>query len=136
MGLSCKFSLKPIHWFSGKQLEFVLFSFFFGVDGEVEFVMDGPRVHGRKEIWMFSSSPSKKTHIYSISKSSIYIIIYLIIYIHIIDMSNDMKLTSPDGILKSGFPALEDGRSWKMGDVANYTSILIDYIYTHHFDYY
>ena len=44
-------------------------------------------------------------------------------------MSNDMKLTSPDGILKSGFPALEDGRSWKMGDVANYTSILIDYIY-------
>ena len=42
-----------------------------------------------------------------------------------------MKLTSPDGILKSGFPALEDGRSWKMGDVANYTSILIDYIYIH-----
>ena len=82
--------------------------------------------------------PQAKKHISILYLNLVYIYNYIsnYIYIHIIDMSNDMKLTSPDGILKSGFPALEDGRSWKMGDVANYTSILIDYIYTHHFDYY
>ena len=42
------------------------------------------------------------------------------------DMSNDMKLTSPDGILKSGFPALEDGRCRKL--YINFDRL---YIYIH-----